>query len=244
MVNVFFYTPKYVQIQDYLIDWIETNRLAPGDLIPTERELSEKFGVSRMTVRHAITSLVSKGLINRIQGKGSYVAEPKVEHDIGLLLSFTESTLSKGIKPGGKILQFTQIEADEKLARFLNLGLGKRVHHLVRLRFGNNVPMVIERCYFPVYRFPQIELYDLGNQSLYHIWKDVYGTSFGRMRQTLEPVAADEFEAQVLEVPIGSPVMLVERLTYDAVGTPIEYAKDIHRGDRSRFVYELPVELD
>jgi GntR family transcriptional regulator len=238
------YTPKYIQIQESLTNWIECGDIQAGDMIPSERELSEKFNVSRMTVRQAISTLVSYGTLRRVQGLGTFVAEPKNEYDIGLLVSFTESALRGGLKPSGKLLEFEQIFADEKLARTLQINLGQKVHRLVRVRYGNNEPMVLERCYFPFARCPGIEGFDLENQSIYHIWREEYGIVFGKMRQTLEPVMANEFEAQALEVPVNFPLMLVERVSYDVNGLPVEYARDVHRGDKSRFVAELSINMD
>lgn len=238
------YTPKYIQIQESITSWINTGDIKAGDLVPSERELSERFGVSRMTVRQAVSSLVSFGILHREQGVGTFVAEPKIEHDIGHLVSFTESALREGLKPSGKLLEFEQIMADAKLAGALQIGLGQKVYHLVRVRYGNNEPMVLERCYFPVGKFPGIERFDLENQSLYRIWREEYRIVFGKMHQSLEPIAADEFEARALDVALGFLMMLVERVTYDIEGTPVEYAKDAHRGDKSRFVAELSVNFE
>jgi len=237
------YAPKYVQIQESITNWIESGDIKPGDLIHSERELSEKFGVSRMTVRQAVSTLVSYGVLQRVQGVGTFVSEPKVEHDIGRLVSFTESALREGLKPSGKLLEFNQVIADEKLAKNLQIGLGNKVYKLVRIRYGNNEPMVLERCFFPYSLFAGIEKFDLENQSLYHIWMEEFGIVFGKMHQALEPVAATEFEARALDIPVGFLLMLVERISYNREGVPVEYAKDVHRGDKSRFVAELNIDF-
>ncbi len=238
------YLPKYIQIQQTITNWIESGELQPGSAILSERELSQLFNVSRMTVRQAVSNLVSFGLLRRVQGSGTYVAEPKNEYDIGTLVSFTESALRRGLKPSGKLIEFNQIVADERLSRTLQINLGQKVYHLVRVRYGNNEPMVLERCFFPCARCPGIEKYDLANQSIYRIWREEYGIVFGKMRQSLEPVLATEDEAKLLGVPPGFLMMLVERISYDIDGMPVEYAKDVHRGDKSRFVAELNIHLD
>jgi len=237
------FAPKYVQIQDSISNWIEAGDLKPGDLIPSERELSEQFDVSRMTVRQAISTLASHGVVRRVQGLGTYVSEPKNEYDIGLLVSFTESALRRGLKPSGKLLEFDLSIADEKIAQILNINLGQKVYCLVRVRYGNNEPMVLERCYFPYSRCPGIEKFNLEDNSIYRIWREEYNIVFEKMRQTLEPVAATEFEAQALEVPVGFLLMLVERVSYDIDGQPVEFARDVHRGDKSRFVAELKIDM-
>ena len=232
-------SPLYIQIQEYLAAKIDSGELLPGDKIPSERELSEQLGVSRMTVRQALTTLVLEGRLKRVQGAGTFVAEPKIEHELNLLISFTESAFRKGIKVSSKLLEFEKIPADKTLARKLELRIAQQVYRIVRVRFGNNVPILLERSYFPYHRCPDLEKFDLENQSIYHILTEEYGIAFAKMRQALEPVAANEFEAEMLNVAVGSPLMLVERITFDIDGLPIEYAKDIYRGDRSRFISEV-----
>lgn len=237
------FTPKYVQIQNSILNWIEAGDLKPGDLVPSERELSEQFDVSRMTVRQAISTLVSHGVVQRVRGLGTFVREPKNEYDIGLLVSFTESALKRGFKPSGRLLEFDINLADEKIASILNIDLGQKVCRLVRVRFGNNEPMVLERCHFPYSFCPGIEKFDLENNSIYQIWREEYGIVFRRIRQSLECVSATEFEAEALDVPVGFHLMLVERVSFDINGDPVEYAKDVHRGDKSRFVAELTINM-
>lgn len=235
------FVPIYLQIQEYFADKIQCGGLVPGEQIPSERELAEQFGVSRMTVRQALTALVLEGRLERIQGRGTFVAAPKVEHEVDFLISFTENSLRKGIRPGAKLLELERLPADRRLAQILNLRLGDPVYRVVRLRFGNNVPMVLETSYFPYHRCPDLERFDMENRSIFHILKEEYGVCFDRMRQSLEPVAANDFEAEMLNVPVNSPLMLVERVTFDAGGLPVEYAKDIYRGDRSRFISEVAI---
>lgn len=234
-------TPLYIQIQEYLTEKIESGELLPGDKIPSERELSEQLGVSRMTVRQALTSLVLEGRLKRIQGAGTFVAEPKIEHELNLLISFSESAFRKGIKVSSKLLELEKIPANKSLARKLGLSIAQQVYRMIRVRFGNNMPVLLERSYFPHHRCPGLEKFDLEKLSVYRILMEEYGISFARMRQALEPVAANEFEAEVLQVSVGSPLMLVERLTFDAEDVPVEYAKDIYRGDRSRFISEMAI---
>lgn len=236
--------PKYLQIQTSITDRITQGDLNPGDVLPSERELSQTFKVSRMTVRQAISNLVNMGILRRAHGVGTFVANPKIEHEIGQLVSFTESTLRKGLHPSGKLLGFDQIFADEKLANALQINIGEKLYCLVRVRFINSEPFLLERCFLPHHNFPGLERFDLENLSLYHIWQEEYGIALGKMRQTLEPVAATEYEASILDVPVGFCLMLVERITFDNSNLPVEYARDVHRGDKSRFVAEINIHFD
>lgn len=234
--------PKYLQIQESIASWISSADFKPGEMIPSERELCEQFGVSRMTVRQAISNLVTTGALRRVQGLGTFIAEPKNEYDIGLLVSYTQSVLRRGKRPSGKLLQFDQIIADDKIAQLLSVNLGQKLYHLVRIRFSDNEPMVLESCYFPYDRCPGIEKFDVENESIYRIWREEYGITFGKIRQSLEPGLASEFEANAFGIPPGSLLMLVERISYDILGVPVEYAHDVHRGENSRFVAELTID--
>lgn len=233
--------PKYVQIKESFAEKIATGQLKPGDKIPSERELAHQFGVSRMTVREALTLLTSDGQLERIQGSGTYVAQPKLEHRLNLLASHTESAMQGAIEPTAKLLESKRINASQKIARALDLPIGQSVYRVMRLRFGNTTPMVLERAYFPCDRFQDLLDFDVEHASLFRILRDEHGVRFGRMIQVLEPIPANEFEARVLEVSQGSPLMLVCRQIFDADGRPVEHDRDVYRGDRSRFVSEVDI---
>lgn len=233
--------PKYIQIKESFAKKIASGELQPGDKIPSERELADQFGVSRMTVREALTLLTTDGQLERIQGSGTYVTQPKLEHRLNLLASHTESTIQGGIKPTAKLLESKSIDASQNIARALDLTIGQSVYRVVRVRFGNTTPMVLERAYFPCYRFPHLLDLDVEHASLFRILRDDYGVRFGKMVQVLEPILASESEGRVLNVPQGSPLMLVCRQIFDADGRPVEHDRDVYRGDRSRFVSEVDI---
>lgn len=237
-------TPIYIQIRDALADRIQSGELPPGSRIPSERALSQEYGVSRMTVRQAITDLVNRGLLVPYPGNGTYVTEPKVSQIVSALMSFTESMERKGIVPGARLLEAGTISANRALARHLGIGVGERVYRIVRLRTGNEQPMALEHSFFPVRLCPGLDRSDLESRSIYRILREEHGLELTKAVQAMEPTVANEFESQMLQVPLGAPLMLLERVASTADGVAVEYAKDLYRGDRSRFVVEMTVKED
>lgn len=230
--------PLYIQIAEGLIDQIKSGDLAPGDRLPAERELSETLGVNRMTLRRALRVLEAQGLVQRKHGVGTYVAEPVIERQTATIFRFTRGVQSRGFTPGARLVACHQEMVDAKLARELALPVSAAVYHIIRLRDINRDPVLLESYTIPVARFPDLDRYDLESQSIYEVMANVYGISIARARQSFTPVVATPYEAEMLEVEPGAPLMLEERLSFDEGGVPVEYGQDRYRGDRFRFVTE------
>jgi GntR family transcriptional regulator len=236
--------PLYIQIAEGLIAQIEAGDLTPGDRLPTERELSETLGVNRMTLRQALRILETQGLLIRQRGSGTYISEPKIEREAGRLVPFTKSMQRRGYLPGAKLITLKKRVAEAALARELGLPVSAPVYFIRRLRLINQEPVMLERLIVPGHRFPGFERYDLSSRSVYDVMEREYGVAVVRARQSLEPVTATEFEAELLQVKPGAPLMLERRLGLDKDDQPVEYGKDLYRGDRFRFVTEMaPMEL-
>jgi len=236
--------PLYVQIAESLLDRIESGKLRPGDRLPPERDLSKMLSVNRMTVRRALQVLESQGLLLRRQGAGTYVAEPKIERQAAQLVPFTQGMQRRGYTPGARVITLERHPAEPSIASELELPVSAPVYHVHRLRLVNQEPLLLERLEIPVHRFPDLERYDLSQRSLYEIMETEYGVSVVRARQSLEPVSATEYEAELLQVARGAPLMLERRLAFDQDDQPVEQGKDLYRGDRFRFVTEIaPLEL-
>ena len=139
--------PKYSQLREILLDLVETE-LDADQSIPSERELSARFGLSRMTVRQAVDHLVSEGRLYRVQGKGTFVARPKIEMPLRLT-SFTEDMRARGLQPGSRDLDRRTDGASAHLARMLKIAPGDRVHVIERLRTADGIPMAVERSHVP-----------------------------------------------------------------------------------------------
>jgi len=230
--------PLYVQIAESLLQRIESGELAPGDRLPPERVLSQMLGVNRMTLRQALRVLELQGLLERRQGRGTTVALPKFERNAGRLFSFTRGMERQGLKPGARLLSIEQRPVDAGMARDLSVPVSSLVYVVTRLRTVNQVPALLERYTLPVRRFPGLERHDLAARSVFEVLATEYGVAIERARQSLEPVLASAYEADLLDVPTGAPLMLERRVSFDAASRPVEAGRDLYRGDRFRFVTE------
>jgi GntR family transcriptional regulator len=233
----------YVQIEEELAERIRSGMLRCGDRIPPERELAEQMQVSRMTVRQALGRLADRGLLVRQPGRGTFVSEPKLVQSLSRLSGFYDQMISHGILPTSRLLSAGEIPAGVAVAGVLGLRLAEPLYKVVRLRFVGGVPLVLETSFFPARLVPGLLDLDLERNSIYRLMER-YDARPTRAIQSLEPVPARAEEAVALDVAEGSPVMLVERTGWDAHGRAVEYAKDIYRGDRSRFVAELHLDHD
>lgn len=231
--------PLYSQIAEWLLDKIEAGELDPGDRLPPEREMSERLGVNRLTVRRALRVLEDLGVIIRRQGSGTYVAEPKIAWQAGRLIPFTSGVQRRGYVPGARVILFKRRPVEASVAHELDLPTSASVYYVHRLRYIGRDPAMLERFTLPADYFPNLEQFDLNKRSLYEIFKTEYGILVSRARQSLEPVVATAYEAELLRVRPGAPLMLERRVTLDQDDRPVEYGKDLYRGDRFRFVTEL-----
>jgi GntR family transcriptional regulator len=232
--------PYYIQLVDILKERIRHNDLKPGDQLPGEFELCEQFGISRTVVRQALQELEKEGLIQRRKGKGTFVAPPKIDENlVQKLTGFYQDMTSRGQAPRTRVLRFEVIPASPKVADLLELAAGQNVFVIERLRSVNDDPIVLVTTYLPYHLCPDLERFDLSDQSLYAILEREFGLQISRGRRTIEAVSSNEREAELLGIAQGAPLILLDSVTYLANGTPIEYYHAVHRGDRSRFVVEL-----
>jgi GntR family transcriptional regulator len=227
----------HAQIEDWLADAIAAGQLSPGDRLPTEQDLAAWLGVSRMTLRHALSELAQRGLVTRTVGRagGTFVAEPKLEQDLTTLAGFSEQLRRHGKVAGARVLAATRITASPAATTALELAEGAAVYDVRRIRLADGRPIVIEHSQFPADLFPDLLACRLDG-SLYELLADNYGQRPYRARECLEPVVAGVREAEALEVDEGAPLMLVERTAYSQAGQPLEFARDLFRGDRTRVV--------
>ncbi|MBL7163932.1 MAG: GntR family transcriptional regulator [Anaerolineales bacterium] len=230
--------PRYIQIADSLLDQIESGELAPGTRLPPERKLSELFEVNRLTLRRALGRLETLGLIIRQHGKGNFVAEPKIERQTGGLVGFSRGMERRGYAPGAQVITFEQRPVEAAIARRMEMPVLTPVYYGHRLRLINQEPVMLEEFWMPVHVFPDLERHDLTNHSTYEIMEAEYGVSMIKARRSFEPAIATEYEAELLGIEAGAPLMLVRRLAFDQNERCVEYGKDLYRGDRFRFVTE------
>jgi len=230
--------PLYIQIAEGLLNWVDSGRLAPGDRLPPERDLSQMLGVNRMTLRRALEMLEAQGLLERRQGAGTYIADRKIERQAGQLVSFTKRMREQGFTPGARVVSLEERPCGAALAAALRLPTSAPIYDIRRLRFLNGQPVLLEHYTLPSMRFSRLAQYDLEQHSLYEVLHEHYGVDVHRARLSLEAVLATAYESEQLLVPLSAPLMLERRLSYDALGAPVEHGEDHYRGDRFQFVTE------
>ena len=234
--------PAYRQIELQLLDLIGEGALAPGDRVPAERELALRVGVSRMTLRQALDGLVRRGLLERRGGQGTFVAARKVEQDLRVLRLYPDELRGQGVAETTAVLRSETVPAPSAVAVALGLDRGAPVHQIERLRTAAGAPLLAETAWLPAALLPDFLTAPLEGS----LWDALAasGHRVARAVEHLEPVLAGADEAHLLEVEEGAPLMLVERTSYDAGGVAVEHAVSTFRGDRTRFVVEVPGAMD
>lgn len=228
--------PKYWGLKRHLLDLL--NSLPPGSPIPTERSLATEFDVSRTTVRQALAELTVEGRLLRVQGKGTFAAEPKVAQRLQLS-SYTEDMRAQGREPSSKLLEVSEIAAEADLARLLNIRAGAKVLRLYRLRLADGEPMAIETTHLPLGRFRGLRRYVAEGGSLYQVLRERFGVEMGHAEETIETALAGPHEADLLGADVGMPMLLLSRHSFDTDEQPVEWVRSIYRGDRYKFVATL-----
>ena len=230
--------PKHYEIRDRIAELIAG--AAVGTPVPTERELAERLHTSRTTVRQALAALELDGKLERVQGRGTFVAEPK-RVLVRQLTSYTQDLRAQGLTASTEILSITQERADGAVAKALNLRPGTRVHRVERLRGVSGEPLAHDVAYLvgPLPRLRQ-ELERRG--SLYQTLREAYGVRLARVEDLVETVLADPDEAALLSVDVGLPMLLIHRTGWDVEDRPVEFTRTIFRGDRFSFIARSKVD--
>jgi GntR family transcriptional regulator len=228
--------PKYYRLKKHLLDMTET--LPPGTPVPPERTLAAEFDTSRTTVRQALQELVVEGRLERIQGKGTFVAKPKVAQELQLV-SYTEDMRHHGLRPETRILEIGYVSADERLAALLAIRPGGRVLRIHRLRLADGEAMSIDTSHLPARRFPGLRRELPRHRSLYETLATAYDVHLAEAEETIETVLATPHDAQLLAVDVGLPLLLLSRHAVDSTGQPVEWAQSLYRGDRYKFITRL-----
>ncbi len=227
--------PLYDQLVDLLREKIE-NELGPGDLLPSERELSERYGLSRTTVRLALKELETLGLIDRRHGKGTFVSDiSRQTTDLTGSYSFTEQMRSLGRVPETRLLEFDVREASKHVAEGLRLRLGDPVYRMYRLRLADGEPMMVERTYIPVNQFVSLKEEDVAAKSLYQIIEQDYHVKIRLAEEEFYASIARGSDAPTLGISEGAPVLKVIRTTYSDKNAIIEYTHSVARADQFKY---------
>ncbi|MBV2355197.1 GntR family transcriptional regulator [Streptomyces sp. J2-1] len=228
--------PKYYRIKQQVLAMTRT--LEPGSAMPAERLLAVRLGTSRTTIRQALQELVGEGRLDRIQGKGTFVAQPKLYRTLQLT-SHTEDMRAQGLEPASQVLDIGEIAADASLAGLLGIEVGGRVLRIERLRLAGREPMAIETTHLSVRRFPGLREALATRSSLYTALAEVYGVHLTEADETIETSLSTPREAHLLGTDVGLPMLLLSRHSHDADGVPVEWVRSVYRGSRYKFVAAL-----
>ena len=228
--------PRYREVADTLQRQIAAGELGPHDRLASEREIADRFGLSRMTARQAVELLVRRGIVYRRPGSGTYVSPPRVVHSLERLAGFSEQMRLQGIRPRARVLEMRSTSGPDAAARrALGLGDGDAAWMVRRLRYGDDEPLLLETFWVPRQVCPELSADELADRSLYTVMRGRYGIEPDSAETSLEPAALNPADARHLTARPGSPAILVVRTTRDAAGRAIEFARDLYRGDRARF---------
>jgi GntR family transcriptional regulator len=232
--------PRYREVADTLQREIAAGELGPHDRLASEREIADRFRLSRMTARQAVELLVRRGVVYRRPGSGTYVSPPRVVHSLERLAGFSEQMRLQGIRPRARVLEMRSTsEPDAAARRALALGDGDEAWKVRRLRFGDDEPLLLETFWVPRQVCPELSADELADGSLYTVMRARSGIEPDTAETSLEPAALNAADARHLTARPGSPAILVVRTTRDATGRAIEFARDLYRGDRARFELTL-----
>jgi GntR family transcriptional regulator len=227
--------PRYYQLREIIRERIVSGDWSPGALIPSERELCERYGISRMTARQSITDLVNEGLLYREQGKGTYVGRPKIAQQLLRLTGFTEDMKVREQRPGARVLTAEMWPADQETAERLRIRIGQPVYLLRRLRLADAEPLALETSCISFIGCERLLNNDFERDSLYQSLETIYDMPPIEAEQELEADIAREEESLHLGIALGSPVLRTRRVTTTRRNQPIEYATSVYRGDKYRF---------
>jgi GntR family transcriptional regulator len=236
--------PLYYQLRKFITDRIDSGAWQPGDRLPSESELRNQFGISRTTVRQALGELTSQGLLTRIQGKGTFVAQPRIQQRLTQLTGFTQDMHARRLRPSSRVLDLRLVEAGGRVAEVLGLKPGEEVVLLRRLRLADKEPMAVETAYLLGSFYSALQGENLGERSLYDVLRQKCGAVPTRAVQQIEAIACPALEARLLGVRKGTPVLHMHRTSYDPNHHPIEQVESFYRGDRYIFHAELSHKLE
>jgi len=226
--------PLYYQIEQEILREIQDYQMEPGDRLPSEAEIAQRFHVSRITSRRVLADLVSKGIAYSQQGRGTFVAFPRIQTMSGFL-SFSDDMTARGLVPSSMVLRFEEISPDPAVHSRLQLQEGERVFCLKRVRLANSSPVALEIAYLPAQICPGLDGEDLAHQSLFRILREKFSIYPTWSEAEIEATLATPEEAEYLNSQPGAPLLCATRLTYSQTNAVIETVRSVYSGDRFTF---------
>lgn len=230
--------PLHAQISQILVDLIESGKLAHGETLPPERYLAELFGVSLAPVRQAILDAVTKGLLVRSRGQGTFVRTPGLDEKISILPSLTESLRDQQVEVASRVLRQERIPAPSAIARALGIRGGQAAIYLERLAILGREPVALLETYVSARAYPGLADVSFADQSLYGLLKERYGTIVTWAESVIDVTHSTSREAEKLDVPVGELLLRLEGTAFAEPRQPVEYFRVLYRANRVRFHLE------
>lgn len=230
--------PLYLQIAGELRQNIQESLFKVGDRLPTETELSERFGVNRHTLRRAMEVLRNEGIVDVERGRGTFVVSAPITVPIGKRVRYNESLKAQALQPQWEVLQAVEMPADAKVAAHLEIAIGAPVVLYERLSLAEGIPISLSSSHFPSDRFPGLVTFCQTYRSISQMLQTEYGCDHLRRSTRLSARLARAKDARLLRMPATKPILLSESVNVDQAGTVIEYGVTRFRGDRMELVIE------
>ena len=228
--------PRYYAVKAVLVELIE--QLGEGTMVPPERELAERFAVSRVTLRQAVGELVMEGRLFRRQGSGTFVAPPKLVRPMAVA-GYSEGMHGQGVVAGWSPITVEHLPADESLAAELGIPTASAVVHIERVLLADDDRVGLESTYLSAARFPTLlDVFD-SRGSLCACLRERFGVVFAEAEERVETVLATPREALLIGTNPALPMLLMHRVSRAPDGSPIERVRSLFRGDRFSFVARL-----
>jgi GntR family transcriptional regulator len=231
--------PLLAQIEDRLGSEILAGTPAPGEQLPPEDQLVQRFGVSRTTIRAAVQNLIRRGLVEIRRGKGSYVTRPKITQELTGLTGFVEDMAAAGKQASATVLSRGLQPANEAVAAHLALPKGTMVMRIERVRLADGVPVSFDETYLPEALGTRVAAEDLATQPIFTLLEERFDTPLIEAEYRLEAVAADTAIAKALEIAPGAPIFRIERTSFTTGHVPVDYERLYYRGDHISFTTRL-----
>jgi GntR family transcriptional regulator len=228
------FDPLYYQIEREILGNINLGHLQPGDRLPSETEIVQQYQVSRITARRVLEDLVKQGVAYSQQGRGTFIAVPRIREVSGFL-SYSEDIRARGLIPSSQVLFFDLVDLDEAMQKKMQTKPGEKAFCLKRIRLADNKPMVIETAYLPTSLCPQLMEEDFSTSSLYCVLREKFGIYPTWADAEIVAGQATPEEAVYLGMQPGMPVLCADRLTYTRTYTVIESVRSVYCGDRFSF---------
>jgi len=225
--------PLYYKIEQEILESIQSEAYKPGDQLPSEAEIAQQYQVSRITAKRALDDLVSQGWAYRQQGRGTFVSQARIKEMSGFR-SFTEDILSKGLKPSSKVIRFEEQPAEEFIAKQLGIKTGDPVYVLQRVRLADDQPVAFETAYLPECLFPKMLECDLSH-SLFKVLREQYHINPVWADAEIQAASATNEIAQALNMRVGEPVLIANRITYSETYEIVEFVVSVYCGSRFTF---------